>query len=106
MTFKPPLFIQRQGFVLDALRTIKPKSVLDIGCGEGRLLQCLVHCDDGIPAEILAGIDINATALQNASQLIGETAEDEQDGGRWRSLDIRLIHGYCAVVMGWILIFY
>jgi 2-polyprenyl-3-methyl-5-hydroxy-6-metoxy-1,4-benzoquinol methylase len=93
IAFHPPLALQRQAFLLETLRGIKPKSVLDVGCGDGRLLDCLVRCDEALPVELLAGIDISLTTLQQASRSIEVTADDQQIEGRWRPLDIYLLHG-------------
>jgi len=41
VSFNPPLFLQRQAWILDMLRHENIQSVLDIGCGEGALLECL-----------------------------------------------------------------
>ncbi|KAF8529859.1 hypothetical protein JB92DRAFT_3194105 [Gautieria morchelliformis] len=49
VTFNPPLYLQRQIWVLDILRREKVQSVLDIGCGEGSLLQCLTEPSYTLP---------------------------------------------------------
>jgi ubiquinone/menaquinone biosynthesis C-methylase UbiE len=94
IAFNPALVLQRQAFLLETLRNVKPKSVLDVGCGEGRLLDCLVRCDEALPVELLAGIDISLRMLEQASRSIESTAEDQQVDGRWRSLDVVLLRGY------------
>ncbi|GJJ08249.1 hypothetical protein Clacol_002459 [Clathrus columnatus] len=43
VTFNPPLYLQRQMWLLNALTREKVRSVLDIGCGEGNLLHCLTE---------------------------------------------------------------
>ncbi|KAF8525787.1 hypothetical protein BU17DRAFT_41023 [Hysterangium stoloniferum] len=43
VTFNPPLYLQRQAWILDIFRRESVHSVLDIGCGEGNLLRCLVE---------------------------------------------------------------
>lgn len=91
--FNPALSVQRQGFLLESLREVKPKSVLDIGCGEGQLLECLVRCDDFLPIEVLAGIDISLTQLESAASIIIPSANFQQEEGRWHSLDIALLQG-------------
>jgi 2-polyprenyl-3-methyl-5-hydroxy-6-metoxy-1,4-benzoquinol methylase len=93
IAFNPALFLQRQAFILETLRTIKPNSVLDVGCGEGRLLECLARCDEALPVELLAGVDISFTTLQRASHSVELSAETQQDEGRWRALDVTLLHG-------------
>ena len=94
IAFNPALVLQRQAFLLETLRNVKPKSVLDVGCGEGRLLDCLVRCDEALPVELLAGIDISLPILEQASRSIESTADDQQVDGRWRSLDVILLQGH------------
>ena len=93
LSFNPPLYIQRQAYLLDALRQHKPKSVLDVGCGEGRLAECLARCDDDLPVEFLAAIDVSLSVLQEASRAIEISGSQQQEDGRWRSLEIFLLEG-------------
>ena len=93
IAFNPALALQRQAFLLETLRKFKPKSVLDVGCGEGRLIDCLVRCDEALPVELLAGVDLSLPILQLASRSIEATAEDQQVDGRWRPLDVTLLQG-------------
>jgi trans-aconitate methyltransferase len=93
ISFNPALFIQRQAFLLDALRQQKPKSVLDVGCGEGRLLECLARCEDDLPVELLAGIDVSLPVLREASRGIEMSANQQQEDGRWRPLQVLLLEG-------------
>ncbi|CAD6973397.1 unnamed protein product [Tilletia controversa] len=41
--FRPPLFEQRQGFILGTLRKHRVREVLEVGCERGRLLQYLAQ---------------------------------------------------------------
>ncbi|CDO74989.1 hypothetical protein BN946_scf184945.g61 [Trametes cinnabarina] len=43
VTFRPELYLQRRGWVLDIMRRECITEVLDIGCGEGELLACLCN---------------------------------------------------------------
>ncbi|KZT73624.1 hypothetical protein DAEQUDRAFT_703337 [Daedalea quercina L-15889] len=43
VTFQPPLFLQRRGWVFDILRRESVSEVLDVGCGEGSLISCLCN---------------------------------------------------------------
>ncbi|KAI0326610.1 hypothetical protein GY45DRAFT_1310137 [Cubamyces sp. BRFM 1775] len=43
VTFRPELYLQRRGWVLDIMRREGITEVLDIGCGEGELLSCLCN---------------------------------------------------------------
>ena len=55
----------RLGAVVAALRSARARRVLDLGCGEGRLLQLLVK-DAGF--EEIAGLDISLRSLDVAEQ--------------------------------------
>jgi 2-polyprenyl-3-methyl-5-hydroxy-6-metoxy-1,4-benzoquinol methylase len=93
VSFNPALWLQRQSFMLETLREMGPKSVLDVGCGGGSLLECLARCDDALPIELLAGIDISFDTVESASESILTTAELQQLDGRWRPLEVTLLHG-------------
>jgi 2-polyprenyl-3-methyl-5-hydroxy-6-metoxy-1,4-benzoquinol methylase len=93
ISFTPQLSLQRQSFLLETLRQLGPKSVLDVGCGEGRLLECLVHCDDALPVQNLAGVDISLPVLRDAVSGVEATASTQQVDGRWRPLEITLVKG-------------
>lgn len=56
---------RRQDAVVAALRDAGAKSVLDIGCGEGRLLKALVSCRG---LERIAGTDVSQRALTIAAR--------------------------------------
>jgi small RNA 2'-O-methyltransferase len=91
--FNPALFLQRQAFILESLREIKPTSIIDVGCGDGRILECLVRCNDDLPAENLVGLDIDRAALQSAAASIQSTGNDQQAEGRWRPVQVTLLQG-------------
>jgi 3' terminal RNA ribose 2'-O-methyltransferase Hen1 len=76
---------QRMGAVLAALRSNGVKRVLDLGCGEGRLLRELLK--DKTFAEIV-GLDVSHRALEIASQKLRL-----EDLPRMQRERIRLIHG-------------
>jgi 3' terminal RNA ribose 2'-O-methyltransferase Hen1 len=76
---------QRLGAVLAALRASGAKSVLDVGCGEGRLLRELL-ADRRF--ERILGLDVSVQSLERAAERLGY--------GRLPSLQrqrIELIHG-------------
>jgi 3' terminal RNA ribose 2'-O-methyltransferase Hen1 len=56
---------QRQSAVLAALRSVNAKRVIDLGCGEGRLLRALL--EERSFAEIV-GLDVSHRALEIASE--------------------------------------
>jgi 3' terminal RNA ribose 2'-O-methyltransferase Hen1 len=76
---------QRMGAVMAALRSSGAKRVLDLGCGEGRLLRELLK--DKVFSEIL-GMDVSHRALEIASRKL--RLEDLPTMQKER---IRLIHG-------------
>ena len=76
---------QRIGAVLAVIRSANAKRVLDLGCGEGRLLRELLR--DKIFSEIV-GMDVSHRALESASRKLRlEDLPTVQKG------KIRLIHG-------------
>jgi 3' terminal RNA ribose 2'-O-methyltransferase Hen1 len=76
---------QRMGAVMAALRSAGAKRVLDLGCGEGRLLRELLK--DKAFTEIV-GVDVSHRALDIASQRLRL-----EDLPRMQKERIRLIHG-------------
>ncbi|KAJ3320977.1 Small RNA 2'-O-methyltransferase [Blyttiomyces sp. JEL0837] len=65
--FDPPLWMQRRSKVLQILRTASSstsiQSILDLGCGEGSLLQILANDNE---FSYLAGIDFDQDEVQAA----------------------------------------
>lgn len=55
-------------------RALQPRTVFDVGCGEGYMLAALA--DAGIAAE-LSGIDLSATAIDAARDRLGTRARVE-----------------------------
>lgn len=76
---------QRHGAVLAALRASGARSAVDLGCGEGRLLQTLLK-ERGL--ERIVGMDVSHRALERAAQRLH--LERLPDRGRQR---ISLLHG-------------
>jgi 3' terminal RNA ribose 2'-O-methyltransferase Hen1 len=76
---------QRMGAVMAALRSSGAKRVLDLGCGEGRLLRELLK--DKTFSDIV-GMDVSHRALEIASQKLRLEDMPAMQKGR-----IRLIHG-------------
>ncbi|HTW25235.1 MAG TPA: 3' terminal RNA ribose 2'-O-methyltransferase Hen1 [Candidatus Baltobacteraceae bacterium] len=86
-TIEKPISLaeQRMGSVVAALRSSGASRVLDLGCGEGRLLRELLK--DKAFAEIV-GMDVSHRALDIASQKLRL-----EDLPRTQKERIRLIHG-------------
>ena len=76
---------QRMGAVMAALRSSGAKRVLDLGCGEGRLLRELLK--DKTFAEIV-GLDVSHRALEIAAQQLHLEKLPTREKER-----IRLLHG-------------
>jgi 3' terminal RNA ribose 2'-O-methyltransferase Hen1 len=59
------LWEMRIGAVMAALRTVEAKSVIDLGCGEGRLLKALI---EDRTLERIAGMDVSWRSLETAQR--------------------------------------
>ncbi|HGG57742.1 MAG TPA: class I SAM-dependent methyltransferase [Nannocystis exedens] len=60
--------------MLRLVNTVKPRSILDVGCGEGYMLAAIA--DAGIDAE-LSGLDLNPAAIADARSRLGKRARLE-----------------------------
>jgi 3' terminal RNA ribose 2'-O-methyltransferase Hen1 len=76
---------QRHGVVLAALRASGARSVLDLGCGEGKLLQELLSDRQ---FERIIGMDVSVQSLQRAVRRLGYDRLPPKQKER-----IELIHG-------------
>lgn len=108
--FFPPLHEQRRAWVLDALRRESVTSALDVGCGEGILLQHLTHTapwrayssstpapavfekPDLIHLRDLHGLDVTHDDLLYAID-ITEPPENAYDWTRFEELDVSIWEG-------------
>lgn len=79
------LWEQRIGAVMSALRAVEAKSVVDVGCGEGKLLKPLLQ-DKAF--DRLVGMDVSWRALETAHRRL--SMDQMPDAQRKR---IELIHG-------------
>ncbi|KAM9358404.1 small RNA 2'-O-methyltransferase [Symphorus nematophorus] len=59
--FSPPLHRQRHQFVIDFVKRNKPRKVVDLGCGECRLLKKLKFHRE---IELLVGVDIDGAKVK------------------------------------------
>lgn len=50
VTFHPPLYLQRRGWVFSIMRREHVREVLDVGCGEAELLACLCNPAPWLPS--------------------------------------------------------
>jgi 2-polyprenyl-3-methyl-5-hydroxy-6-metoxy-1,4-benzoquinol methylase len=60
--------------VVEVVQRLQPRTVLEVGCGEGYVLQALVRA--GVRAE-LHGVDLDATAVGEARARLGRHATVE-----------------------------
>ncbi|KAH9916169.1 uncharacterized protein B0H18DRAFT_858656, partial [Fomitopsis serialis] len=67
VTFQPPLFLQRRGWVFDVLRREGVSEVLDVGCGEGSLISCLCNPAPWLPPPPQSILESFATVHSEAS---------------------------------------
>jgi 3' terminal RNA ribose 2'-O-methyltransferase Hen1 len=72
-----PLSKVRLEFILQELRLSGARSVLDLGCGEGRLLLRLAH-DDRF--DRIVGLDISLTALKKAEERLFKAYKGRPQG--------------------------
>jgi 3' terminal RNA ribose 2'-O-methyltransferase Hen1 len=93
---------QRIGAVIAALRSTGARRILDLGCGEGRLLQELIK-DHGFTE--LLGVDVSVRALEMAARRLRTDRMNERQAARTHLLqgsltyrDERLV-GYDAAVL-------
>jgi 3' terminal RNA ribose 2'-O-methyltransferase Hen1 len=76
---------QRLGAVVAALRSSGARRVLDLGCGEGKLLRMLLKDRQ---FEEIVGVDVSIRALEAASRRLKPERLPEKQAGR-----LRLLHG-------------
>lgn len=93
MEFNSAHYFPKQEYILELLRRFQPRSILDVGCGEGRLLQSLINCDDRIPLSRIVGLDVSLPALKAAAKSIELGGWGNKTNDRWRNLDVFLVNG-------------
>ncbi|MFF0200034.1 3' terminal RNA ribose 2'-O-methyltransferase Hen1 [Streptomyces sp. NPDC005017] len=97
-----PLAVQRREAVLDRLRVSGATRVLDLGCGQGQLVQALLK--DVRYTEIV-GVDVSARALTIASRRLKLDRMGERQASRVRLMQGSLAYtdnrlkGYDAAVL-------
>lgn len=79
------LWEQRIGSVLTALRAVDAKTVIDLGCGEGKLLKSLLHDKT---FERVVGMDVSWRSLETARRRLHLDQMSEAQRKR-----IELMHG-------------
>jgi 3' terminal RNA ribose 2'-O-methyltransferase Hen1 len=79
------LHTQRHNRVLEVVRELRPRSVVDLGCGEGKLLRELIKVQ-GI--ERILGLEVSYYTLESAIRKLHLEEGGSRYGGR-----LELIHG-------------
>ncbi|CAK9061012.1 unnamed protein product [Durusdinium trenchii] len=74
--FSPPLWKQRQAFIVQALLARCVKSVLDLGCGDGKLLEALLP----LGFERLVGLELSEHRTKDARQRLAAAAHGAANG--------------------------
>ncbi|MFJ3877394.1 3' terminal RNA ribose 2'-O-methyltransferase Hen1 [Streptomyces sp. NPDC090077] len=83
-----PLAVRRRDAILDALRGAGAQRVLDLGCGEGHLVQALLK--DPAYTEVV-GVDVSVRALTTAARRLRLERMGERQSSR-----VRLFQGSLA----------
>ncbi|XP_004068095.2 small RNA 2'-O-methyltransferase isoform X1 [Oryzias latipes] len=84
--FSPALHIQRHQFVVDFVRGKKPKKVVDLGCGECKLLKKLRFHHE---IEMLVGVDINEAKIKRYMHGLAPISTDYlQPSFDWLSIEV------------------
>ncbi|MGW6978096.1 3' terminal RNA ribose 2'-O-methyltransferase Hen1 [Streptomyces sp. NPDC054932] len=97
-----PLAVQRREAILAALRAAGAQRVLDLGCGQGQLVQALLG--DPVYSEIV-GMDVSVRALQIAARRLRLDRLGERQSSRVTLLQGSLaytdkrLNGYDAAVL-------
>lgn len=71
---------------LELVQSVAPKTILEVGCGEGYMLDALSR--GGVTATMW-GVDISGPAIQEAKQKLGDRATIEQRDARELAADGR-----------------
>lgn len=97
-----PLAVQRREAILAALRTAGAARVLDLGCGQGQLVQALLK---DVSFTEIVGVDVSVRALNMAAKRLRPERMGERQSDRVRLLQGSLAYtdkrlaGYDAAVL-------
>ncbi|CCM04257.1 uncharacterized protein FIBRA_06424 [Fibroporia radiculosa] len=67
VTFQPPLYLERRGWIFEILRREDVHTVLDVGCGEGELISCLCNPAPWLPPPPTSVLDSLANCAGNTA---------------------------------------
>ncbi|KAL2635375.1 hypothetical protein R1flu_006854 [Riccia fluitans] len=89
--FKPSLSKQRVDYALRIIEELQAKSLIDLGCGSGSLLESLLEQ----PTELkkLVGVDISHKSLVRAAKLLTQKLKNEKMPGKKSLESIDLFEG-------------
>ncbi|KAI0090309.1 hypothetical protein BDY19DRAFT_888093 [Irpex rosettiformis] len=62
VTFMPALYIQRRAWVFDVMRRERVTQVLDVGCGEGQIVECLCNAAPWLPLQSASDVELDAAS--------------------------------------------
>ncbi|WP_412076428.1 3' terminal RNA ribose 2'-O-methyltransferase Hen1 [Streptomyces xanthophaeus] len=97
-----PLAVQRREAILTALRTAGAARVLDLGCGQGQLVQALLK---DVSFTEIVGVDVSVRALNTAAKRLRLERMGERQSSRVKLLQGSLAYtdkrltGYDAAVL-------
>eukprot|EP00435_Cladocopium_sp_Y103_P056541 s1324_g19.t1 len=72
--FDPPLWKQRQKFIVQALLSRSVRSVLDLGCGDGQLLEALYLQSS---FDRLCGLELSETRVKNTQKRLSHAVSSD-----------------------------
>ncbi|CAM6105309.1 unnamed protein product [Calypogeia fissa] len=76
--FKPSLSKQRLGCALSIIQKLQAKSLIDLGCGSGSLMEQLLEEQTGLVE--LVGLDISPKGLVRAAKVLSTKLTEDQPG--------------------------
>ncbi len=91
-SFTPSLWKQRRDFAIDKLNLYNAKSVIDLGCGQGAMLQELLDLDQ---FDSLLGVDLSFNALERANTAC-KMDRNSVRSARKQNIELNLYQGSLA----------
>ncbi|KAL3161025.1 hypothetical protein ABBQ38_009409 [Trebouxia sp. C0009 RCD-2024] len=77
--FDPPLALQRHALVAGVMGDSAVKQMVDLGCGEGKLLEHFIRSQDCPSLTHMVGIDVTGEAVQRAGRKVAGAYKQAQD---------------------------
>lgn len=88
--FDPPLYIQRYDMVVELMKRLDCRSLMDIGCAECKLVNLVKNWSDELT--MLVGVDLCGDTLRSATDLFSRSIFDVVHA-RPKPLELYLIRG-------------